>query len=95
MNRRGGRLQRRFDTNTVAPHSSVLDTRLRLPSSYQPFKIPTARSAIRVLELRKIDDGRAGDTSGTAVVVDINLGLNRGGKRMGHGSESSPGGLGV
>ena len=50
-------------------------------------------SAIRVLEPRKIDDGWTGDTPGMAVIVDINLGLNGGRKRMGHGSESSAGGM--
>ena len=82
-----------FDTNTAAPHPAILVARLRLASSYQPFVIPTAWSTIRVLEPRKIDNGRAGDTPGTAVIVDINLGLNGGRKRMGHGSESPAGRL--
>jgi hypothetical protein len=53
------------------------------------------RTAIHILEPGKIDDGRTGDTSGMAVVVDINLGLNGGGKRMRHGNESSAGGFGI
>ena len=61
----------------------------------QSFVISSMRSPIRDLEPRKIDYGRTGETSGTGVIVDINLCLNSGGKRMRDGSESFVGEFGA